>query len=101
MNGMLLPRSHTYQGVTHFERLISNEDLCTHKVKYWEGLFTITQEEFVNAFTELYDVTDIIKYRSFQYTILHGTVMLNDRSAHMNIVIDNKCTFCKNHKEDC
>ena len=36
-----------------------------------------------------------IEQRSFQYHLLQCAIMLNNRLSHMNIVDDNKCTFCK------
>ena len=53
------------------------------------------REEHIN----IYKVTNIAKYRSFQYRILQRALVTNIQLEKWNIVSNNSCFYCKNEPE--
>ena len=60
----------------------------------------IDMDDFCQAFKNIYKVTNVIKYCSFQYRLLHKAIILNDRLYHWKVVKSNSCSFCSQQKED-
>ena len=56
-------------------------------------------DEYIQAFESLYQITDVSKYRSFQYRLLTNCILLNDRLVHMRIVDNNLCIFVREAKK--
>ena len=48
---------------------------------------------------EIYKVTNITKFRSFQYRVLHRALVTNIHLAKWNIVTTENCTFCGKDRE--
>ena len=42
----------------------------------------------------------MVKYRSFQYRLLHNAVILNNRMSHWQPHNAGKCTFCNAHDKN-
>ena len=59
----------------------------------------IPTERVKQAFKKCYTTTKIIKYRSFQYRLLHNAILLNNRLSHMGITQTPLCSFCKTEIE--
>ena len=55
--------------------------------------------DIINACKAINISTTIVKYRSFQYRLLHNAILLNNRLMYMGICSDNMCDFCKNDRE--
>ena len=60
---------------------------------------TIEMETFLNCFRSIYSVTNVPKYRSFQYRLLHRSLITNVHLYHYKIRDNNRCSFCHNAKE--
>ena len=63
----------------------------------WSGVTDLQQ---VQLGLKPDQITDIIKYRSFQYKLMHKAIWLNNWLYHCNIVQTQDCTFCASAKED-
>ena len=51
--------------------------------------------DLLESFENVYRITKIAKYRSFQFKILNSIVTLNNRLYRMKVTSDNLCFFCK------
>ena len=54
---------------------------------------------YIKAFKDLYCTTNVPKYRSFQYRLLHRAIITNVHLYRWKMINSNICTFCKNEKE--
>ena len=54
----------------------------------------IEETEFLQYFSDVYVITNINKYRSFQFRLLHRAVLLNDRLSKWGVVDTEMCSFC-------
>ena len=77
----------------------SNETIM-QKQKFWMSILQeeIEEKEISDAFIRINKSCDIVKYRSFQYRLMHNQVICNDRLVHMGLASTNRCTFCKQEK---
>ena len=57
-------------------------------------------EEYTQAFKDLYQVTDITKFRDFQYRILVNAIFTNNRLYHWKIVNTKICEYCQTEIQD-
>ena len=75
-------------------------DLCS-KQKKLEGEIKkqLKKEEFIQYFRNIWAVTNIPKYRSFQYRLLHGAIVTNTHLHRWKVIDSNMCTFCKENGE--
>ena len=55
--------------------------------------------EFSDYHKDIYRITNIPKYRSFQYRILQRAVVTNINLEKWGIIPSNACTFCRNQPE--
>ena len=60
----------------------------------------ITVDELTQAFRSIYVITNIVKYRDFQYRVLCLAVYGNDRLYHWKITDSQKCERCNYPKQD-
>ena len=57
---------------------------------------TISLQEYLQAFHNLYLVTYITKFRDFQYRLLVNVIHINNRLVHWKIVPNKNCECCEN-----
>ena len=62
--------------------------------------FDLTLCEYAKEHQCLYSVTNVTKYRSFQYRILQRGLVTNIQLYKWNILSNNLCTFCHSHPEN-
>ena len=81
--------------------LNKNDETVKSKAQYWTHKIhaDVDVSEIQNAFKNINKYVSVVKYRSFQYRLLHGVVFLNDRLVHYGISSTNLCTFCNRSKE--
>ena len=60
----------------------------------------IDYDEYINAFSHIYSITSVSKYKSFQYKILTNSVLLNNRLVKGKLVTSALCDFCQSAKEN-
>ena len=82
-------------------RKILGETSLSHKIEKWESELNIQidYDSFIKCFREIYTVTNIPKYRSFQYRLLHRAILTNKQLYQWNIVSTNLCSFCNEEVE--
>ena len=82
-------------------KLIKHSSMI-NKSKKWELELQceIPYEDFLRCFKDIYSVTNIAKYRSFQYRLLHRAIITNVDLKRWNIILSELCTFCGKEKED-
>ena len=59
----------------------------------------IDKEIFLNCFQEINIVTNVSKYRSFQYRLLHRALVMNTHLFHWGLADSQNCTFCGEAKK--
>ena len=56
-------------------------------------------ELFVRGFRDLYVVTNVPKYRSFQYRLLLRALVTNIHMKHWKLIESDQCSFCNKDRE--
>ena len=84
-----------------YEDLCFNRTLLMGKHRKWEEELDLKFDfgRMLDGFRDLYLVTNVPKYRSFQYRLLNRAIITNIHLKHWGIVDENKCTFCGEHRE--
>ena len=84
-----------------YNKLIAAPNILAEKKIKWQndlGL-QIDMANFKMCFKDIYVVTNVAKYRSFQYCLLHRALITNVHLFHWNKLSDNLCTFCGEYPE--
>ena len=82
----------------------------THKIKdealldvyvCWSVRFqlTLSYVQFIQLFSEMRKITNSSKLRSFQFRLLHLSIVTNVQLKKWKILDSDICTFCKNYSE--
>ena len=84
-----------------YSRMSSQPFILAEKHKQWEQElgFAINYDNFMQGFKDLYVVTNIAKYRSFQYRLLTRAIITNVHLKHWGLTESNACYFCGEQKE--
>ena len=56
----------------------------------------IEMSEYQDAFKRLYHISNIVKYRNFQYRLLLNKIFVNDMLKKWKKVDSEQCKYCKN-----
>ena len=87
-----------------YKLLGENVSLIHNKYMKWSQElghdFCESLVEYGSKHTEIYKVTNIPKYRSFQYRLLQRGVVTNILLYKWKISQSDKCSFCKEQRED-
>ena len=59
----------------------------------------VSENQLSTAFKSIHYVTNVTKYRSFQYRFLHASLVTNAHLYRWGILSTNGCTFCGDSKE--
>ena len=59
----------------------------------------ISMEKLLSCFHDIHTVTNIPKYRSFQFRLLHRALVLNPQLARWGMCETGLCTFCQKEVE--
>ena len=59
----------------------------------------IAYSQFLETFQEIKELTNITKYRSFQYKLLQRAVITNLHLKKWNVLDSSMCTFCGKEEE--
>ena len=62
--------------------------------------FHIDIEQYEKAFVNINKVTNIVKYRDFQYRLLCNAIHTNNRLFHWKIVTSKRCEYCDAEMQD-
>ena len=85
-------------------RYIGEDRMLVHsKFLAWrielEQRYEGTLSDFVKSIRQIPKISNVPKYRSFQYRLLQRGVVTNIHLYKWQIIEDDLCTFCKEHKE--
>ena len=86
-------------------KLVYNERAPVVRVKnkcaQWEKDISrvLSDVEFRNLCKNCYYLTNVPKYRSFQYRLLHRAVVTNIQLKHWNLKAEDLCSFCDMERE--
>ena len=94
----------TIDSVDNFSRLVYqklNSDVNMKAIDKWSDSF---QRDFGNdearkLFKITYVVTNVPKFRSFQYRLMNYALILNTHLFRWGMLRSNECSFCANEKE--
>ena len=72
-----------------------------NKAEKWESELGESMEpaQLALIFRGLYAVTNIPKYRSFQFRLQHRAIISNVHLKHWGVIDNNLCSFCNAEKE--
>ena len=80
--------------------LIENDDTdILHYFNLFSRKIDCTIDEYRAAFRNINKISDVMKYKDFQYRLLSNTIHANDKLVHWKIVESSKCDFCQ-EKQD-
>ena len=72
--------------------------------RIWMGIFnykdTLCYATFKQAFKNINGYTNIVKYRNFQFRLLHNKIFCNNILFHWKIKNSQKCDWCPCTKQD-
>ena len=96
----LIGRDHTASMV--YDSLIHYSYVPYEKIEKWSHVLNrdIPLQEMLCYYKHIYQITNWSKLRSFQYRLLHHALVFNRFLFLCKIREDNKCSFCKEIKED-
>ena len=71
------------------------------KVNKWQESLgcEIPYDSFMSCFKRIYTVTNVAKYRSFQFRLLHRAIITNIHLYKWKKRDNDLCTFCNKHRE--
>ena len=58
-------------------------------------MVSVSLDEYLSAFEEVRTLTDIVKYRDFQYCLLTNCIFTNNHLYHWRKVEMQNCEICK------
>ena len=67
--------------------------------KFAKNSLLLSEVEYREAFADIHFVTNVTKYRDFQYRLLVGAIPTNDRLFHWRKKPSQKCDFCECPKQ--
>ena len=85
-------------------RFLSNDIMLVHN-KYIKWMQELGQDfsegilDFAQDFMNIYKVTNVAKFRSFQYRLLHRAIITNIQLFNWGIKSHNLCSFCLKEEE--
>ena len=84
-----------------YAEFTSSPELLQEKVQKWkkELQTTIEYSQFLQCIADICRVTNITKYRSFQYRLLNRGIVTNIHLKHWNILSSHHCSFCNRSRE--
>ena len=84
-----------------YKTLLEQSNILDKKLKEWELELhcPVPNNYFQSRFANMYILTNITKYRSFQYRLLHRAIIVNSHLFRWGVRCNNLCTFCNQHKE--
>ena len=102
---------HTYDHMTNslrqsakiYDYLLENESsfVCIKKQEAWESDLGIvfSLDNFHRANKNIFRVTNVVRFRTFQYRLLQRSLVVNKQLCKWGILDNDMCTFCKNDVE--
>ena len=74
--------------------------LDKYRLKFSENSnFVYSEKEYLGLFRDLYRITNITKFRDFQYRLLLNKIYTNDVLSKWGVVTQDKCEFCEKNNQ--
>ena len=81
-------------------KMLLEQNPLEHKQAKWELELNCQLDEwYMRSFKDNILVTNVPKYRSFQYRLLHRSIITNKHLFHWNKRTDKLCSLCGSHEE--
>ena len=79
----------------------ATDEIVRKCVMLWHTKANINSDipTFKRHFRRIYEITNVIKLRSFQYRLLHNKIFCNDVLVHWRKSESNICNLCNNTKQ--
>ena len=79
-----------------YHELISDDYAITHSGKQWQAKLGPNFDRLIHekSFRNIRTVTNITKYRDFQFRLLHNKIFCNDVLFHWGIKDSQQCDYC-------
>ena len=84
-----------------YETLVQDDHILNEKLEKWQkdiGI-NIPYKEFAKGFVDINITTNITKLRSFQYRLLHRSLVTNIKLHKWKIINSELCSFCQREPE--
>ena len=84
-----------------YKNMIGNTKNLLKCAKTWSsklGIY-INEKEMSTYFKNIYRITNVSKYRDFQYRLLNNRIHCNDRLVYWKICESNICNVCQKDKQ--
>ena len=95
MHNVSKPVSYVYNKITQFAFQPINVQI--NKIN---KVIEVGSEELLEAFCSIYVITNITKYRDFQFRLLNCAIYFNDRLYHWKKVNTQACEYCGETKQN-
>ena len=84
-----------------YKFLVDQPFVCIEKQQKWKDEFEceFTFDQFTASCNNINKVTNIVKYRSFQYRLIQRSIITNTRLYQWKISESKNCTFCNDREE--
>ena len=85
-----------------YSRLTNSEEGLIVSACKWNKLLNLDfdNETHRDAFKNIYRVTNVTKFRNFQFRLLHNKIFCNNVLYYWNLKESQKCDFCDFEKQD-
>ena len=96
----IVTKKHIGAVIYHYKMNLYNKSVTQYCGK-WESMLGchIEHEDYMKAFLELYKITHVTKYRSFQYCLLLNQIFTNNQLYRWQILETSGCNWCTNIKQ--
>ena len=89
---------------SHIYKTLLEDRIMLHpKFLKWKdelgGQYDEAFSDFIEHFRSIYRISNVAKYRSFQYRVLQRALVTNVQLHKWGLTTDEYCHFCKLHKE--
>ena len=77
------------------------DKLLQKKCEQWHAEigYVMQEEEFCKRIRDIYIITNVPKYRSFQYRLMYRAIITNIQLNHWGMVDSDSCSFCGSYRE--
>ena len=82
-----------------YKTLQNTKDRSYPKAIKWFEQVGINVDDYIKSFARIYKITNVPKYRSFQYRLLHRAIILNTHLKHWKLIENDSCSFCSQERE--
>ena len=84
-----------------YKNLNSEEDLLLKALRKWDNMgWEISLDLWLKYINRTYVITNVAKFRSFQYKLLCKAITMNKHLKHYGLRDNKRCTFCDIFEED-